>query len=260
MYFNSNKFIYLTMFESLIPEGSIHEMDLKPNNAGKEILLAFGWTGATLEEVTSKMQLFEKTPITKCYIVITPKITTLFGRKTLKNTVATLYKMVCKDVEKFGCHVLLYSGGGAIYYKHIDEIFGPNVKTYTFDSSPVPRGVTHFANWIGSLVHSSGSFVSSGYSFIVKYVSYIPLFIYMYILDYGRLKGVNQYVLKNNGIKKLFINGKKDLLIPQDSLLKYRTSKLSDFYDFDNSMHLEHDTKNPEKYLELINGHISLSN
>ena len=243
------------MTNLFIKEGSIHEVNLQPNSNGS-ILLAFGWTGAENEEVLSKINLFKQTCITKCYIVITPKITTLFGRKTLKNTVMTLYNIVSKDemYQQFGCHVLFYSGGGAIYYKHVDEIFGQSVRTYTFDSSPVPRGVTHFANWISSLVRSR-------YSFIAKYVSYIPLFIYMYIVDFGRIEGVNQYILKkNNGIKKLFINGKKDLIVPKNFLLKYRTNKLSHFYDFENSLHLEHDTKNPEKYLELISGHIGKSN
>ncbi|AYV75271.1 MAG: hypothetical protein Terrestrivirus1_145 [Terrestrivirus sp.] len=243
------------MTNLFVKEGSIHEIELKPNTTNGSILLAFGWTGAENEEVLSKIKLFKQTCITKCYIVITPKITTLFGRNTLKKTVQTLHGIVSKDnvYQDFGCHVLFYSGGGAIYYKHVDEIFGQNVRTYTFDSSPVPRGVRHFANWIGSLITSKYYF-----SFFAKYLSYIPLFIYMYILDFGRLSSVNQYILKkNNGIKKLFINGQKDLLIPQSSLLKYRNNKLSDFYDFENSSHLEHDTKNPEKYFELINEHIN---
>lgn len=217
-----------------------HDLD------ARKVIILFGWTGATYSDIKQKHLSFEQIPgLKKIYSIETPVMNTLFGRDIYGQTVFDLVNRCAGD----DVHIVFYSGGGSLYYDQVNKHFKENVKTYTFDSSPVPFGTTHFANWIG---HKWG--------LIWKLFSYVPLGFYMYFLDYDRIKKVNASILSNeHQVSTLFLNSKKDLLVPIHNLEKYKLKRsYSKFHEFPNSAHLLHDVEYPNEYKKLIADHFGL--
>ena len=219
------------------------------NHNATDTLILFGWTGANFADVKNKHKTFEKIKnIKKIHTVITPLSTTIFSIFGIKNTVVKLFNK-CQEENDFDApiHVLFYSGGGSMYYELVDKYFGNKVKSYIFDSAPVPARAKPFAQWI-----------KRNFGFPASATSYIILLIYMHFFDCYRLKFTNNAIFKNNNnIPSLFINGKHDCLVPKNNLELYKlTRPNSTFFDFDDSLHLEHDTKYPTEYLGLVEKHL----
>ena len=235
--------------------GTIHTNYTNNHNASDTLIL-FGWTGANYNDIKNKHKTFEKIKnIKKIYTVVTPLPTTIFSIFGIKNTVVKLFDK-CQVENDFDApiHVLFYSGGGSMYYELVDKYFNnPNpgrsnlVKTYTFDSAPVPAKAKPFAQWIGG-----------NFGYLASATSYIIFVTYMHFFDCCRLKFKNNAIFtNNNNIPSLFINGKHDRLVPKDNLELYKlTRPNSSFFDFDDSLHLEHDTKYPTEYLNLVEKHL----
>ena len=217
-------------------------------NKSSNVVVLFGWTGATYEDVVPKHKLLEQSPnVGTILTVITPVSATLFSDTKMESTVDKLQN-VLSNYHSRSVYMLYYSGGGSVYHPLVHNKRLPNVKGYIFDSSPVPFEQRVFSNWISDKM--SGSL----FKYPVRFLSHFPMWLFFNTRMCNPLLPIyNDYIRKTTpNAKMLVISSKSDPLVPVSHVGSLVKSQRVDLLLFDKSEHLEHDVVYPDEYLRKV--------
>lgn len=219
----------------------------KTKKTSQNIMVIFGWTGASYEDVKKKHNLLEKTNIDTIITMVTPIRTTLFSDWEIKMAINKLEAVLTNDYNQKNLFILYYSGGGSLYHPIVHQQLSHRVKGYIFDSSPVPFRQEVFSNWI---YHKFNNITKH----MIWLISYVPLWTFFnFKICNPLLNTYNQYITDvPMNTKSLFITSKIDPLVPLRHIKKIVESQKSDLLLFDKSDHLEHDVMHPTEYIRKL--------